>query len=79
MFPFLINFGENMSKIFISYRREDSRGVTGRIYDRLENQFGQERIFMDVDTIQPGMDFVSEIEHAVDASDLTRRGCFPVL
>ena len=57
-------------KIFISYRREDSRGVTGRIYDRLEARFGRERIFMDVDTIQPGMDFVEAIENAVSESDV---------
>lgn len=57
-------------KIFISYRREDSRGVTGRIYDRLEDHFGRDRIFMDVDTIRPGMDFVAAIEKAVDASDV---------
>ena len=57
-------------KIFISYRREDSQGVTGRLYDRLENRFGRDRIFMDVDTIQPGMDFVNAIENAINASDV---------
>jgi hypothetical protein len=56
-------------KIFISYRREDSQGVTGRLYDRLENHFGRDHIFMDVDTIQPGMDFVEAIEKAVSAAD----------
>ena len=56
--------------IFISYRREDSRGAAGRIYDRLERYFGHDRIFMDVDTIQPGMDFVDAIEKAVGKSDI---------
>lgn len=56
--------------IFISYRREDSRGAAGRIYDRLELAFGHDRIFMDVDTIQPGMDFVKAIEEAVDITDI---------
>lgn len=56
--------------IFLSYRREDSRGAAGRIYDRLEQHFGHDRIFMDVDTIQPGMDFVKAIEDAVGQSDI---------
>ncbi len=46
-----------MSKILISYRREDSADVTGRIYDRLIQQFGQEAIFKDVDSIPLGVDF----------------------
>lgn len=57
-------------QIFVSYRREDSRGAAGRIYDRLELHFGSDRIFMDVDTIQPGMDFVKAIEDAVGISDI---------
>jgi hypothetical protein len=57
-------------KIFISYRREDSSGVTGRIYDRLEAHFGSDRIFMDVDAIEPGMDFVKAIESAISATDV---------
>ena len=46
-----------MSKILISYRREDSADVTGRIYDRLIQQFGREAIFKDVDSIPLGVDF----------------------
>lgn len=57
-------------RIFISYRREDSSGFAGRLYDRLANHFGRERIFMDVDTIQPGLDFVSAIESAVSKSEV---------
>jgi len=46
-----------MSKILISYRREDSADVTGRIYDRLVLQFGREAVFKDVDSIPLGVDF----------------------
>jgi hypothetical protein len=46
-----------MSKILISYRREDSADVAGRIYDRLIQQFGQEAVFKDVDSIPFGVDF----------------------
>ena len=57
-------------KIFISYRREDSGGATGRVYDRLELNFGHSRIFMDVDAIEPGEDFVKKIEDAVSTTDI---------
>ena len=46
-----------MSKILISYRREDSADVTGRIYDRLKRKFGREAVFKDVDSIPFGVDF----------------------
>lgn len=57
-------------KIFISYRREDSRGAAGRIYDRLAQNFGHRKIFMDVDAIEPGDDFVQAIENAVSSTDI---------
>jgi formylglycine-generating enzyme required for sulfatase activity len=46
-----------MSKILISYRREDSADITGRIYDRLIEQFGRDAVFKDVDSIPFGVDF----------------------
>lgn len=56
-------------KIFISYRRDDSEGYAGRIYDRLGSHFGYENIFMDVDMIEPGTDFVDAINNAIETSD----------
>lgn len=38
-------------KLFISYRRSDSEETTGRIYDRLKEEFGRENVFRDIDTI----------------------------
>ena len=58
------------SGIFISYRRDDSSGHAGRLFDNLVNHFGRERIFMDIDTIEPGEDFVTIIEDAVASCDL---------
>lgn len=52
-------------KIFISYRRSDSADVTGRIYDRLIEQFGKSAIFKDVDSIPPGIDFREHLGKAV--------------
>lgn len=59
-----------MGQIFISYRREDSGWSTGRIYDRLVKYFPQEQIFIDVDSIAPGDDFVTYIEDAVKNCDV---------
>ena len=59
-----------MGGIFISYRREDSGGYAGRIYDRLAQHFGKDRVFMDLDTLKPGVDFVGEIQRAVEACDV---------
>lgn len=54
-----------MDGIFISYRRDDSAGYAGRLYDRLVSHFGADRVFMDVEGIEPGLDFVEAIEQAV--------------
>ena len=37
--------------VFISYRRADSADITGRIYDRLTERFGQEHVYKDVDSV----------------------------
>ncbi|HEY0999870.1 MAG TPA: hypothetical protein VGD83_09545 [Streptosporangiaceae bacterium] len=37
------------------------------MYDRLADRFGEGRVFMDVDTIEPGVDFAEEISRAVAA------------
>jgi TIR domain len=56
--------------VFISYRREEASGIAGRIYDRIADRFGQRRIFMDVDSIEPGLDFTEVITRAVGACDV---------
>ena len=55
--------------IFISYRRDDAAGYAGRLYDRLATHFGAERVFMDVEGIEPGADFVEAIERAVGSCE----------
>jgi TIR domain len=55
--------------VFISYRREDSRGVAGRIYDRLSDRLGSENVFFDVDNIAPGLDFVDVLTERVSVCD----------
>jgi hypothetical protein len=59
-----------MPKIFLSYRRQDSIGVAGRIYDRLRAHFGDDAIFMDIAAIPFGLDFREHIRSAVDQCDI---------
>src|SRR5262245_16379309 len=46
-----------MPKIFISYRREDSETIAGRLFDRLARRYGQNSVLIDVDSMVPGTDF----------------------
>lgn len=59
-----------MQRIFISYRREDTAGHAGRLFDRLRARFGKDAVFMDVEGIEAGVDFVEAIERAVGACDV---------
>jgi uracil-DNA glycosylase len=59
-----------MSRIFINYRRQDTEGYVGRLHDHLVQHFEQQDIFMDVDSIPPGADFVQVLEEAVAACDV---------
>jgi hypothetical protein len=43
-----------LSGIFICYRRNDSAPWAGRVYDSLVREWGEDLVFMDVDTIAPG-------------------------
>jgi hypothetical protein len=51
--------------IFISYRRQDSAYITGRIYDVLTAQFGKTTVFKDVDSMPLGFDFRDHIQEQV--------------
>ena len=54
-----------MSTIFVSYRRDDSSGHAGRLYDRLADRFGKDKLFRDIDHISYGEDFVEALDEAV--------------
>jgi hypothetical protein len=53
--------------IGISYRRDDAAAMAGRLYDRLGQRFGPDRVFMD-DAIPPGEDFVRAIRRRIDGA-----------
>jgi hypothetical protein len=57
------------TRVFISYRREDSAAFAGRVHDRLRSEFGREALFMDVDTVRLRMDFVEVISEQVAECD----------
>jgi TIR domain len=59
-----------VARIFLSYRRDDSSGHAGRFYDRLCQHFGRDNLFMDIDTIAPGLDVVEAIANAVGSCDV---------
>jgi hypothetical protein len=57
-------------RIFISYRRQDSGGSAGWLSERLSNHFGQDNIFIDIYTIELGVDFEQKIQEAVTSCDV---------
>ena len=55
--------------IFLAYRREDSPGWAGRVYDRIANSLGPRSVFFDVNSIEPGLDFVEVLAEQVSLCD----------
>jgi tetratricopeptide (TPR) repeat protein len=72
MYPNLARSGEAVmaGKIFINYRRDDAIGTAGRLHDRLAQTFGRDNLFMDVDHIPVGADFVEYLHSQVAACDV---------
>lgn len=56
-----------MTRVFISYRRDDAAGYAGRLHEALERKLGDGVVFRDVDTLQPGEDFVKAIDVRLSA------------
>lgn len=56
--------------VFISYRRDDEPSFAGRLYDRLSQEFGESHVFMDVDSIELGLDFVHVIDAALSQCEI---------
>lgn len=59
-----------MTKIFISYRREDTAAHVGRLYDELQRKFGRRSVFMDIDTIEPGQAFAEQIVKSINNASI---------
>lgn len=59
-----------MPRVFISYRREDSIAYASRLYDYLTDRFPKSDVFMDVDSLRAGDDFVDAIDSMVRSCDV---------
>ena len=59
-----------MHSVFISYRRADAAGYAGRLYDRLVEALGRDHVFMDIDSISYGEDFVEAISRTLAECDI---------
>jgi hypothetical protein len=57
-----------VSRVFISYRREDTAGHAGRLFDKLEDHFGPDQIFIDLE-LEPGVDYLSHIQETTSRCD----------
>jgi hypothetical protein len=57
--------GAQGDTIFLSYRRDEDAHVAGRIFDHLEREFGEGRIFFDVEGIPLGTDFRNHIRTVI--------------
>jgi phosphatidylserine/phosphatidylglycerophosphate/cardiolipin synthase-like enzyme len=56
-----------MPRIFISYRRADSRAITGRIHEHLTRAFGEQDVFMDVTDIPAGTDYKTFLSQQIES------------
>jgi hypothetical protein len=54
-----------MNRVFISYRREDTAGFARSLFLSLKSRFDPDQIFMDVEDIEPGLDFVDAIDRSL--------------
>jgi hypothetical protein len=59
-----------MSGIVISYRRDDTEGSAGRLYDRLVTRYGQDFVFVDLNSIEPAEDWLKTIDETIRSSNV---------
>ncbi len=57
-----------MSGVFLSYRRDDTAEYAQRIYDRLAGKFGPDLVYLDVEDIPLGVDFIEHITEVLEAA-----------
>lgn len=61
--------GKSELGVFISYRRRDTAPYARSIFENLQDHFHKDKLFMDIDNIEPGVKFGQEIEKALDEVD----------
>ena len=68
--PFRLPSERSALKLFLSYRRDDAAGWTGRLFDSLAATFEAGNIFMDVDSVPAGKAFAESIKRSILESDV---------
>jgi hypothetical protein len=56
--------------LFICYRRDETAGHAGWLADKLSERFGEDKVFRDIDSIEPGLDFVEAVQRAIGSSEV---------
>ena len=62
--------GAASGRVFISYRRQETAWPARQLYELLSERFGADQFFQDIDTIEPGDDFVEKVTGAVGSCDV---------
>jgi hypothetical protein len=57
------------ARIFLNYRRDDTRWISGRLIDSLKAYFGDDRVFRDIESIKGGAEFGDVIETSMQSAD----------
>ena len=65
-----LDMASDTKAVFISYRRDESAGYAGRIADTLVEHFGKDKVFRDIDSLEPGLDFAEAIKRAIESSEV---------
>ena len=66
----MVESASTRGRIFISYRREETAYPAGWLFDRLTDRYGAGAVFKDIDSIEPGDDFVDVVTRAVGSCDV---------
>ena len=53
-----LDMASDTKAVFISYRRDAGAGYAGRIADTLVEHFGEDKVFRDIDSLEPGLDLL---------------------
>jgi hypothetical protein len=57
-------------QIFLNYRRSNAEWRADRLYDALADEFGEEQVFKDTDTIAAGTEYALVIQQALTRTDV---------
>jgi hypothetical protein len=61
---------ESNMRVFVSYRRDDEPFATDRLTQALRERLGRDNVFIDIDSIEIGADFVDAIDDWVARCDV---------